>query len=90
MFRTLFVAILAFAAFTALPSIGFAGEEAPSVSYSLKKQGRVHFQNNAEDAVSSQEENTVDPAAIEPAAGGHDPVEAEEDALAKSMKLPRK
>jgi hypothetical protein len=83
------IASVAFLALLAVPTAGFAADGA--TSYSLKKQNRVHFQDAAEE--SSEAEVSYEnqhPADIEPAAGGFEAEDKSEDALAESMKLPRK
>ena len=72
----------------------FAGEGA-NVSYSLKKQGRVHFQAKADDQMSVATDAMTDmvhPADIEPAAGGFSPEESDagKTSLSERMRLPRK
>lgn len=67
-------------------------DESKSVSYSLKKQGRVHFQDKTQDQVSAQDTpDTVHPADIEPAAGGFEmEKENKETSLSERIRLPRK
>ena len=89
-----FTAILAiaFCIISASPTI--AGET--TTSYSLKKQGRVHFQDKKETSeVNNNVEaapETINPADIEPAAGASEPsmTEAEETSLSERLRLPRK
>lgn len=72
------------------PNFASAGEGV-TTSYSMKKQGRVHFQEKtAETPAMSMDMENVNPADIEPAAGGYEMDAPQEDALKESMKLPRK
>jgi hypothetical protein len=96
MTKTPLILIAALASFVFVPSLAFAGDAAPKISYTAKKQGRVHFQDKTEDqAAAAQDASTtlddVNPADIEPAAGGYEPEDRkEESSLADSLKLPRK
>lgn len=90
MLKTKFIAMAALTAFIMAPTLAVAEDGAPKVSYSAKKQGRVVFQDRA---AATQETATgeTNPADIEPAAGDFEPkIEKQGNALAKSIKLPRK
>lgn len=82
--------VLLMAAFSLSPAMA---EENKTVSYSLKKQGRVHFQEQAQEQIAAQDSyDTVSPEDIEPAAGGFD-IEEEPNgktSLSERMRLPRK
>ena len=81
--------VLAFAAFTISPALA---EEGKTVSYSLKKQGRVHFQDKTQDQIATQDSSeAIHPADIEPAAGGFEPEKRlNETSLSERIRLPRK
>ena len=82
--------VLAFAAFVISPA---TADEGKTVSYSLKKQGRVHFQEKTQDTVVAAEDSYegMNPADIEPAAGGFEPEEkSNETSLSERIRLPRK
>lgn len=85
------VFVLAMAAFAFSPVFA---EEA-GISYSMKKQGRVPFQNETQDQDMAAAQDNADmmtnPADIEPAAGGYDMDDADDKAsLSDNMRLPRK
>jgi len=85
---------LALTAFILSPAL-VSADEGKSVSYGLKKQGRVHFQDKStksEPAAVQDVTDAVHPADIEPAAGGFEPVEAMTDkkSVSQRMRLPRK
>ncbi len=93
MLKTKLIALATVAAFMVLPTAVLA--DAPKVSYSAKKQGRVVFQQDTQEETSSPITNkTISPSEIEPAAGDQEPAvstgNSEENALSESMKLPRK
>jgi len=90
MLKTKLTLVAVVAAFAFAPSISFAGD-APSVSYSAKKKGMVQFQDKAADTVSATADSFegVNPADIEPAAGGYD-VETTTKSVAEKIQLPRK
>lgn len=78
--------VLAFTAFTFSPALA---DEGKSVSYSLKKQGRVHFPEKAQDQ--NAVHDTIHPEDIEPEAGGFEPEEKSgETSLSERIRLPRK
>lgn len=85
-------AALAVVVVMGVSSVAFAGS--PSISYTAKKQGRVSFESADKMKDDAQEISNVDainPADIEPAAGGYEPVDSvSEDDFSKSMRLPRK
>jgi transcriptional regulator GlxA family with amidase domain len=85
--KPLFVLVLTVFAFS--PALA---DEGKSVSYSLKKQGRVHFQDKTQDQIAAQDTpDAVHPADIEPAAGGFEPEERNnETSLSERIRLPRK
>lgn len=86
MIKKLFV-LSAFFAVVALAAPSFA-----DVSYQAKKQGKVPFNKAEEAAASAQEEaEAINPADIEPAAGGiEEAIEEEKNSVAEDIKLPRK
>ncbi len=97
MTKTTLILTAACAAFLLTPIAATAGD-APKISYAAKKQGLVHFKDKtaaeapaaAEQDQTSSLENT-NPADIEPAAGGYEPEERdEENKLSESIRLPRK
>jgi len=83
------ILVLALTVFAFSPSLA---DEGKGVSYSLKKQGRVHFQEKKQDQASVEEtQENVHPADIEPAAGGFEPEEKDQaTSLSKRIRLPRK
>lgn len=92
--------ILSFGVFAILtfgmiaPSIA-ADNQDNTISYTAKKQGRVHFKTDAkqdEQITSSSMEENFDPESIEPAAGGYqdDMTATGAQSVSDSIKLPRK
>ena len=82
--------VLAFAAFVISPAIA---DEGKTVSYSMKKQGRVHFQEKTQDTVADAEDSHegINPADIELSFGEFDTDEkSNETSLSKRIRLPRK
>lgn len=93
MIKNTLIAVAALSAFMIVPTIASAEDSAPKINYAAKKQGRVAFENVKEDQVSAVKEgvNEINPADIEPAAGGYEPqAVTPENTVAKSIKLPRK
>lgn len=82
--------IFTFAAFIISPA---NADDGKSVSYSLKKQGRVHFQEKTQNTVTAAQDSfeDINPAEIEPAAGAFEAEEnSNESSLTDSLRLPRK
>ena len=98
MLKTKMIALATVAVFTFAPMGVFAKDEAPKVSYSAKKQGKVAFENEKEDVAAIEETSEAEtaemgegaPENIEPAAGGIFEEEQEDNSVAEEMKLPRK
>jgi PBP1b-binding outer membrane lipoprotein LpoB len=91
MLNTKIIALAALAAFIIAPTASMAGEGAPKVSYAAKKKGHVAFTNKTEAETMAEDTTAINPADIEPAAGGAEPMDMPKgEALSKSMKLPRK
>lgn len=91
MLKIKFIALASVALMLAAPIAAVA--DAPKVSYSAKKQGRVHFQEKSQDQSSSQASyENINPANIEPAAGDFKPEMSEGNTVSASdrMRLPRK
>ena len=83
-----YISMAVIAAFVMSP-VAFAGD-APKISYSAKKQGKVGFQDRAKDQTAATQ-GIKDPVDIEPAAGGYEPAnDMHKTAVSKSMRLPRK
>lgn len=83
----------------AFGAISVATEAFAGISYSDKKQGKVHFTPDADsqdDAANApvdgaQNPAAIDPSSIEPAAGAEAPeAGAADEDMSKKMKLPRK
>ena len=83
--------VFAIAVFAISPALA---EEGKAVSYGLKKQGRVHFQDKMTEeqpAAAEAASESVSPADIEPAAGAmEDAVESGEASVSERIRLPRK
>jgi len=88
--KTNFFVMAALVVFVISPVAVYA--DSLKVSYSAKKQGRVAFENKAQDEVAASKDATAvsNPADIEPAAGDYEPEGVKEDTVARSIKLPRK
>ncbi len=83
--------VLGLAAFAFSPALADQGKD---VSYSLKKQGRVHFQDKTPDQASNaaqEQYDAVSPDQLEPAAGVSEVEEkVNEPSLSDKIRLPRK
>lgn len=79
---------------SALISTASAEESYTRASHAMQKQGKVHFQQKADEEIAAQdsyEEEMIHPADIEPAAGGFEPEDMDKPSnLSEQMRLPRK
>lgn len=85
--------LVAFAVFALSPAMVSAAEDGKTVSYSLKKQGRVHFQDKKQDEPAAQDAaDQGNPAEIEPAAGAEEAAQDQDTtpSLSERIRLPRK